>query len=149
MSTVIESLGANLENEGYAAKDVFAVERSLEEAITNAIKHGHQGDPTRPVWVSFYVDEAGVDIQVEDEGEGFDPSQVLDRTLPENADRASGRGLLLMQHYMNRVCHNERGNCVCFCKLRPGAPELDPGAVHRPCEEALFMSIWTSINDLV
>jgi serine/threonine-protein kinase RsbW len=124
MSAVIASLTEELGNSGYLAKDVFAAQLSLEEALANAIKHGHQGNTARPVWVNYYADEKGVVFQVEDQGEGFDASEVPDPTLPENLERASGRGLLLMRYYMNSVCHNERGNCVCFCKLRPQAKPL-------------------------
>jgi serine/threonine-protein kinase RsbW len=135
MRTVIESLEVELAQTGHEEKDVFAVALSLEEAIANAIEHGHQGDASRPVWVASCIDAQGVDIQVEDEGDGFDLSQVPDPTLPENLDRPSGRGLLLMRHYMNRVCHNEHGNCVCFCKLR--SPQ-----------EALFLSAGPAIPDV-
>jgi len=60
--------------------------------------------------------------QVEDRGAGFDPALVPDPLAPENLLKPGGRGLLLMRHYLTGVCHNERGNCVCLCRHRPGPP---------------------------
>ena len=37
---------------------------------------------------------------------------------PENLERACGRGVFLMRHYMNEVTYNESGNCVTLCKRR-------------------------------
>jgi anti-sigma regulatory factor (Ser/Thr protein kinase) len=57
---------------------------------------------------------------VEDEGPGFDPALVPDPLGPENLERPSGRGLLIMRTYLSGVCHNERGNTICLCKHRRG-----------------------------
>jgi len=57
-------------------------------------------------------------VKVEDEGDGFNPSNVPDPREPEYRERPGGRGLLLMHNYMTWVRHNERGNCVTMCKGR-------------------------------
>ena len=110
---------------GFPEKEIFAMHLALEEAIVNANKHGHQGDWTLPLAVHYCVSADGVVAQVEDQGPGFAPAEVADPLAPENLERASGRGLLLMRSYMSDVCHNERGNCVCLCKRRlvPAARE--------------------------
>ena len=92
MSEVIQSLVAELVLAGYSNKEVFAARMSLEEAIVNAIKHGHQGDASKPVWVNFSADESGVVFQVEDQGEGFDSSEIPDPCDPENLQRPCGAG---------------------------------------------------------
>ena len=116
IGAVIDTLCSELLQAGYSEKDLFATRLSLEEAIVNAVKHGHEGDTSKPVWVNFYADETRVVFQVEDQGAGFDPTDVPDPCDPENLERSCGRGLLLMRSFMSKVCHNERGNCVCFCK---------------------------------
>jgi serine/threonine-protein kinase RsbW len=103
---------------GYGCRDVFAVRLALEEAVANAIKHGHQGDVRKKVRVSYCVDSERTLARVTDEGPGFDPEDVADPLEPENLERSSGRGLLLMRHYMTWVRFNERGNCVRLCKRR-------------------------------
>ena len=103
---------------GYPKKDVFGVQLALEEALVNAVKHGNQGDPGKQVRVRYRVTAEQVLVEVEDEGTGFDPTAVADPTSPEGLDRPSGRGLLLMRHYLSSVVFNERGNAVTLCQRR-------------------------------
>jgi serine/threonine-protein kinase RsbW len=106
----------------YAEREIFAVRLALEEAMVNAIKHGHQGDPEKRVLVKFCVKPEKVLVLVKDQGAGFDPASVPDPCDPENLTRPTGRGLLLMQSYMNWLRHNIRGNCVTMCKCRQDGP---------------------------
>jgi anti-sigma regulatory factor (Ser/Thr protein kinase) len=55
---------------------------------------------------------------VRDEGKGFDPATLPDPTDPANLGKASGRGLLLIQTFMDRVEHNEHGNQITMTKYR-------------------------------
>jgi serine/threonine-protein kinase RsbW len=106
---------------GYAAQDQFAVRLALDEALANAIKHGHRGDARKRVDVRYRVGPAEVRVEVHDQGPGFDPARVPDPLAADNVERASGRGLLLMRSYMTWVRHNERGNGVTLCRLRSAA----------------------------
>jgi len=115
---VMEHLQAAMSASGYSHRDFFAVRLSLEEAVVNAIKHGHQGDPSKEVHVLYYVGPQQVVLVVEDQGPGFRPDEVPDPLDPENLERACGRGVFLMHHYMDEVKYNDRGNCVTLCKRR-------------------------------
>jgi len=118
MSTLIETVADEMAREGYPDKDQFSMRLSLEEAIVNAVKHGHDGDPNLAVQVRYRVSFGRVLVEVEDEGPGFDPYQVDDPFDPENLTRPCGRGLFLMRHYMTWIHFNERGNAVLLCKCR-------------------------------
>jgi hypothetical protein len=37
---------------------------------------------------------------------------------PENLEKPSGRGLLLMRHYLSTMTFNRRGNVVTLCRCR-------------------------------
>lgn len=115
---VLSALCRELEAAGYPEKDIFAVRLSLDEAIVNGIKHGNRGDPGKTVCVRYRLAPESLWVEVEDQGEGFDPKQVPDPLAPENLERCSGRGLFLMRAYMTWVRYNERGNCVTLCKYR-------------------------------
>jgi serine/threonine-protein kinase RsbW len=115
---VVERLAAEMDAAGYPSRDVFAVRLALEEAVVNAIKHGHQGDPSKEVRVAFRVSPERVVLEVEDQGPGFCPEDVPDPLDPENLERSCGRGVFLMRHYMNEVTYNDRGNRVTLCKRR-------------------------------
>ena len=51
-------------------------------------------------------------IVVDDHGPGFDPDNIPDCTLPENIEKACGRGVMLMRAYMTSVEFNDKGNKV-------------------------------------
>src|SRR5437868_2856577 len=70
---VLKDILEELQSAGYSRKEIFGVRLALEEAIVNAIKHGHGGDQTKEVRVRYQVTRAGVLAEVEDEGTGFDP----------------------------------------------------------------------------
>jgi serine/threonine-protein kinase RsbW len=118
MVRLIETIITAMAGTGHAEKDLLRVRLALEEALVNASKHGHQGDWSRPITVHYHVGVNGVLAEIEDQGPGFDPTQIPDPLAPENLERPSGRGLLLMRTYMTGICHNEQGNRVCLCKHR-------------------------------
>src|SRR5262245_48613969 len=96
--------------------DLFCIRLALEEALLNAIRHGNQGDRTKMVQIAFRLLSDRFEVCITDEGAGFDPDDVPDPTAPENLERPSGRGVLLMRRYMTEVSFNERGNAVTMCK---------------------------------
>ena len=107
----------------YNEEDLFAIRLSLEEAISNAIRHGNANGPDKKVSVRYYVNQDRIDIYVADEGPGFDPTSIPDPTLAENLDRPNGRGIMLMRAYMNLVEYIEPGNIVHIVKLNPKTQE--------------------------
>lgn len=104
----------------FTEHDIFAIKLALEEALVNAIKHGNQLDLAKAVRVSYAVTAERFEVQVADEGPGFDPHEVPDPTAPENLERPCGRGLLLMRHYMTEVAYHDRGRAVRMSKVRNG-----------------------------
>jgi serine/threonine-protein kinase RsbW len=97
--------------------DVFSIKLALEEALVNAIKHGNQMDRSKKVRISYQLFADHFDVQISDDGTGFDPGDVPDPTAFENLERPCGRGLMLMRHYMSEVAFNERGNAVSMRKV--------------------------------
>lgn len=90
----------------------------VTEALANAVLYGNQSDPTKMVRVEVALDPRRVELQVVDQGDGFDPREVPDPTLPDNLHRAGGRGLFLIRKLMDEVQYNERGNAVRLVLLR-------------------------------
>ncbi len=114
----IDRLVADMAQAGYLVRDLFAVRLAVDEALVNAIKHGHQGFSSKMVRLAYRVDPHQVLLVVEDEGPGFCPEQVPNPRAPEHRERAGGRGVFLMHHYMTWVRFNDRGNCVTMCRRR-------------------------------
>ncbi len=102
---------------GFNEDSIFAIKLALEEAITNAIKHGNKCDRSKKVTVRYAVDSAQVVICVRDEGPGFDPAAVPDPTMPDRLSLPNGRGILLMKTYMNEVEYRRNGTEIFLRKL--------------------------------
>ncbi len=107
-----------LEQRNYPMRDVFGVRLALEEALVNAIKHGNRMDPNKTVRIECQVLEDKVRITIEDEGEGFNASEVPDPTMDENLEKPGGRGIMLMRSFMTLIEYNERGNRLVMEKIR-------------------------------
>ena len=88
---------------GLADDAAFGIDMAVREAITNAIVHGNKEDETKKVELTFNCSQDAVEIQVKDQGEGFDPGSVPDPTAPENILKTSGRGNFLMRNLMDEV----------------------------------------------
>jgi len=97
---------------GYDDQSTFAIRISLEEALVNAIKHGNKLDPSKKVWVEAKISPKRAQIEIEDQGPGFDRTSVPDPTAEENLCKCSGRGILLMETYMNSVSWTKQGRRV-------------------------------------
>jgi serine/threonine-protein kinase RsbW len=115
---LIERLTREMHALGYPRKDAFAVRLALEEALVNALRHGHGGDRTKCVRISYQVTGQQVTMGVLDEGPGFDSSQVPDPLAEDNVGRPCGHGLFLMRAYMTSVRFNALGNGVTLCRRR-------------------------------
>ncbi|RMG39445.1 MAG: response regulator [Planctomycetota bacterium] len=133
---------------------VFRIVLALKEALVNAIDHGNleldsklrelenneyhrlaeqrRIQPPycdRKVTVVYRLEPDAVSYTISDEGPGFDPSQIPDPRDPENLVKASGRGLMLIQTFMDDVYFSERGNTITMVKQR----EHKPTAQLAPC----------------
>lgn len=82
-------------------KDFVAL--AIHETVANAIMHGNRFDHNRFVQVSFHIEATGLQVDVEDEGPGFNPDELPDPTNPENLLKPHGRGLLFVQKFMDKV----------------------------------------------
>jgi serine/threonine-protein kinase RsbW len=96
----------------YEEHDIFSVRIALEEALANALLHGHQGETGHPIEVVWKVSEIQVEITITDQGRGYDPGTIPDPTADENLTLPSGRGLAMMRAFMDHVEVNEQGNKV-------------------------------------
>ena len=109
---VQEKLVALMEQFEYSMRDVFAMRLSLEEGITNAIRHGNKFSSDKNVMIRCEISTETMRVVVVDEGEGFDPEDIPDPTLEEFIERPCGRGLMLMRAYLNICEYSDGGRCL-------------------------------------
>ena len=111
-----DELLAEVARYGYSEACAFAIKLAVEEAINNAIKHGNKLDPAKVVDVTYEVGPDQAVVAITDEGSGFDPYALPDPTADENIEKPTGRGVMLMNAYMDEVHFNDKGNQVRLVK---------------------------------
>lgn len=79
---------------------------AIRESVVNAIKHGNKLDETKRVTVEFVIQPRALEVRVQDEGAGFDPSAVPDPVAEENLLKAYGRGIFFMKSFMDEVAYS-------------------------------------------
>ena len=83
----------------------------LEEGLRNAWHHGNRDAPDKAIVVRRgYGNDA--QLQITDEGAGFDSETVYDPTSFENLTKPSGRGLFILRMLADEVRWNQPGNAV-------------------------------------
>ncbi|MCH2203248.1 MAG: ATP-binding protein [Fuerstiella sp.] len=122
-------------------KELLRLGIAIEEALLNACLHGNleldsalrekDGDlfesladersevspwKDRYVYVRAVVTRDYARVTIRDEGSGFDPTMLPDPTDPENLLKPHGRGVMIMQLFMDEVVWNESGNEVTMIK---------------------------------
>ena len=107
-SEILKSISAYKTDE----HKLFDIKLCIEEAVRNAIIHGNNSDKKLHVKINYWVDNDKLNIEVEDEGEGFDPNLIPDPTKGSNITKESGRGVRLIKKLMDRVDFNEKGNKI-------------------------------------
>ena len=109
---------------GFDDEAVHYMSVAVRESIVNAIKHGNKQDEAKRVHVQFTIHDRALEVQVRDQGPGFDPASVPDPLAPENLLKAYGRGIFFMRQFMDEVTHSfppKGGTVVRMLKRVPAA----------------------------
>ncbi|HMJ69404.1 MAG TPA: ATP-binding protein [Cyclobacteriaceae bacterium] len=110
---MIESFIDNAKEKYHLDDDIYGnIMIAVTEAVNNAIKHGNRGDSTKNVSLTLSFEEGLIKFKVEDEGKGFDHSNLPDPTSPENLEKPGGRGIFLMKHLSDEVAFDDNGRVV-------------------------------------
>lgn len=119
LAPVSEEILSAVSGFSYPDASAFALRLVIEEAVSNAFKHGNRGRPGAHVDIEWEIKRDRVRISVEDQGEGFDPESLPDPTDEDRLELPSGRGVLLIHAYMSDVQYNDRGNRVTMTYRNP------------------------------
>jgi len=86
---------------GFDEDDQHKIDMAVHESVINAIWHGNKNDPSKHVWLRFEMYSDRLEIRVRDQGNGYDPSRLLDPLAEENLLNVSGRGIFLIRTFMD------------------------------------------------
>ncbi|KAK3582539.1 hypothetical protein CHS0354_024089 [Potamilus streckersoni] len=86
-------------------KEIYDLHLVMVEAVTNAIVHGNKLDGEKSVHVTCRITEDGLLLEVEDQGNGFDPTVIPSPLDAENLLKVTGRGIFLMKQIAQNVSY--------------------------------------------
>lgn len=75
----------------------------ITEATNNAIMHGNKFDKTKHATLLCTIEGGYLNIEVSDEGCGFNPDEIPNPLDPENLLKPSGRGIFLIKNFAKQV----------------------------------------------
>jgi len=121
ISPFIERVMTIVREMGCAAGREFEIELALNEALSNAIKHGSAHDPSKQIQCCVACDhERGMLIIVRDPGPGFDPASIPNPVVGQNIFSTGGRGIYLINELMDEV-RFEKGGTEIHMRMNPPA----------------------------
>ncbi|HWA57528.1 MAG TPA: ATP-binding protein [Gemmatimonadales bacterium] len=91
---------------------------AMAEALANAIVAGNREDRSKWVKVEAELHCDQIQVEVTDQGPGFDPTRVTPPLDPEELDSPNGRGLFLIRQLVDDVRFNPQGNSICMTLRR-------------------------------
>ena len=107
---VIESFIDNAKEEFEINDDLYGnIMISVTECISNAIIHGNLNNENKMVHLELRMQPNLLECSIEDEGNGFDYTNLPDPTDPENIEKLGGRGIFLMRNLSDEVKFEEKG----------------------------------------
>ena len=86
---------------GFEEADLDRIGMSVRECMVNAVVHGNRYNANKKVLLSLSLTPERLTIQIEDQGDGFDPGELPDPVAGDNLLRHSGRGIFLMKTFMD------------------------------------------------
>jgi serine/threonine-protein kinase RsbW len=102
----------------------------FDEVVVNAMLHGNEGDPRLEVEIGVRVDEARWVVTVADQGDGFSESAIPDQSQPESLMLEHGRGIRIMQEWLDELAYYRGGSLAWLSRQR--ADRATPPPVSDP-----------------
>lgn len=90
----------------------------LDEAVTNAMLHGNEGDPRLDVEVAVALEPERWHLAISDQGHGFTPDAVPDPNDPASLLLEHGRGIRLMREWLESLTYWRNGATVVLSRKR-------------------------------
>ncbi len=88
---------------GFTEDDLHALGMAVRESMVNAVVHGNRYSARKKVHLRVLKSTDHLTVFIGDEGAGFELSQLPDPLAEENLLRQSGRGLLLIQAFVDEL----------------------------------------------
>ncbi|MFK7740995.1 MAG: ATP-binding protein [Planctomycetota bacterium] len=111
--TLLDSVAFDEDPEGTRYNVLLA----LQEMVTNVLRHGYQLDESKPLEVSFQLDDERLQVELRDQGPEFDPTAADDDEADYSMDmptEAGGYGIRIARMVMDDVTWRRDGEWNCL-----------------------------------
>jgi len=123
LAKIAEFVRACAQQAGFGESTLYAIETAVDEACSNIIEHGYEGEDKGNIEVCCETDDSSITITLIDQGQKFNPDDVgtpqLDVPLEDRKEH--GLGLYFMHQMMDeiRFVYKEGvGNVLTMTKYR-------------------------------
>jgi serine/threonine-protein kinase RsbW len=86
---------------GFDEDEQYKIGMAVREVLINALEHGNRGDLDKPIGLRFSLHGDRLEVEVRDQGQGFDLAAVPDPRDDEHLLKTSGRGLFLARCFVD------------------------------------------------
>ena len=100
VDAVVQSFASEFELD---TDDVNSVSTATIEAAANAMEHANQFDVRKSVLIKLHGQGSVFEVEVQDEGAGFDHHPYERELGPEDLLKLRGRGIFIMRSFMDEV----------------------------------------------
>jgi serine/threonine-protein kinase RsbW len=114
--SISKNIFETLHKQGIDKDILFNVRLAFEEALTNAIRHGNRNDKAKEISVKIEVSANKIEIEIKDQGQGFDYHNTPLPTEKQNLEKLSGRGVFLIRRLMDEVKYFDGGSRIKMVK---------------------------------
>jgi DNA-binding response OmpR family regulator len=129
LSSVNEVFGLLLAYTPLSEREANQLRSAFQEMGTNAIEWGNKFDEAKKVSITIQIASDRIEVDIEDQGEGFDPGNIPHASSGDEEDpvghfavrevlglREGGFGILISKGMVDEVKYNEKGNQVTLVK---------------------------------
>jgi serine/threonine-protein kinase RsbW len=88
---------------GFDEDELHKIGMAVRESMVNAVVHGNRYNARKKVHLRILKAADHLTVAIRDEGEGFEYSALPNPLSEENLLRQSGRGLLLVQAFVDKL----------------------------------------------
>ena len=100
VDAVVQSFSSEF---GMSADDINNLSTATIEAASNAMEHANKFADGKTVLLRLRGRRTIVEVEVEDQGEGFDPRPYERELAAEDLLKLRGRGIFIMRSFMDEV----------------------------------------------
>jgi anti-sigma regulatory factor (Ser/Thr protein kinase) len=130
LAVIRSAVGCMARQEGFPAETIDQLVLATDEALTNVIKHGYDGDPAGQIVMMLRplrsAGKPGLDVVILDRGKSIDPAAICGRDLADI--RPGGLGVHIIRSVMDKVQYRRRAGGGMLLRMVKYAAARSPAA---------------------